>query len=186
MHNSPEDVTAFFQQSGYAACPRSQTGTASELLLFESTFVGIGLFLAPAAEVALQKSADFQVAIADARAQHPRGRLKDWYLIFVLPEVQLEDGPGIQDMINDTHVCRKIVLEQNDRPLSEVLSEMPFFRLTRPSATATSAVPDAVAELSRPGLPVNLLVDLAKRSPREIIKRTLRSKYKSGGGRDET
>jgi hypothetical protein len=183
MQSIQSEVTTFFRQSGYDICP--QVATNPELLFFESGFAGIGVFLAQTAEDAFNSWPDLQAAVANARTLRPRGRLKDWYLVFIVPEVRDEDGPGIQDIINDTHVCRKIVLEKKERPLPEVLSEIPFFRLHRDPMIAPSVLPEDAVELSRPGLPANLLVDLAKRSPKEIIKRSLKGKYKSGANHDE-
>jgi len=181
MQNSKSEVTALFQQSPYDACP--QVSTNPEFLLFESGFAGLGVFLAQDAKDALKNWPDLQSAVAKARTLRPRGRLKDWYLVFIIPEIKTADGSAIQDIINDTHVCRKIVLERKGRPLAEVISEIPFFGLGKDAVIDTS---EEAVELSTPGLPANLLVDLAKRSPAEIIKRSLQGKYRSGANRDET
>lgn len=180
MKSSESEVITFFQQSGYAICP--QVATNPELLFFESGFAGVGVFLAQAAEDALNNWPALQAAVAKERTLRPRGRLKDWYLVFIIPEVRIEDGVAIQDIINDTHVCRKIVLERKERPLAEVLGEIPFLGLGNDAVIDTSG--EAV-ELSTPDLPANLLVDLAKRSPTEIIKRSLQGKYKTGANHDE-
>jgi hypothetical protein len=183
MQSSQSEVITLFQQSGYAVCP--QIATLPELLFFESGFAGVGVFLAQTAEDAVKNWLDLQAVLAKVRTQRPRGRLKDWYLVFIVPEVKDEDGPGIQDIINDTHVCRKIVLERKERPVPEVLSEIPLFSREKGQTITDSEQSEEAVELSRPGLPPNLLVDLAKRSPAVIIKRSLGGKYKSGADHEE-
>ena len=114
-----------------------------------------------------------QSLLAEMRSSEQVDRVRDLYLVFVLPEIPDGRVSDLQLIANDSYVCRKIVLEQRDRSLSEVVAELPIF--CPPSKANDARSIDRAAEDL--GVPGEILNDLARRSPSVVLDRLLRGEY---------
>ena len=66
------------------------------------------------------------------------GMKKDLYLVFFIREFDAKEIQDLRDVINDTHVCRKICLELNGHSLKETLNDIPFLSKIRNVNSFTS------------------------------------------------
>jgi len=55
--------------------------------------------------------------MSDLRENKAVGMAKDLFLIFIVLDIDVSELSGLQPIVNDTHVCRKICIERKGRTL---------------------------------------------------------------------
>lgn len=144
---------------------------------FESNYAVVSVMLAPSVDLVLSRWPDCQVAVADLRQNAIKRSKKDLYLVFVVPHIPDELLPGLQGVVGDTRVCRKMCLEQGERRLEEVFMDTPFVRLAKAPVEDPGAL--AGSGLTAPGGPFTdeIINDLKRRSAEAILSKLLADEY---------
>lgn len=176
--NSKHQVSNVFREDGWQALSLSEEAQKAGLLVAHAcSFAAAGVVIAENVDQVLLSWADCQAAIAKFREDETVGHKKDLYLIFVVPAIDQSKLAALQVILDDTHVCRKICLEQAGRSLEETLPDSGLLTSHKYPETSDSSVPDAVKQLMSKGLSKQLLGDLASRSPRTVLDNLLAGKY---------
>ncbi len=102
------------------------------------------------------------------------GNAKDFYLIFIVPEIDGVYASSLEKILNDTFVCRKICIEQQGRSLKEALRDS---GLTAISESNKSIPIDVVEQITNEGFPKGLITDLGSRSAEAIIQKLISNTY---------
>jgi len=118
-----------------------------------------------------------QAEMAELKTNEKVGTNKDLYLIFIIKEIDPEKIGDLRDLTNDTNVCRKICLGQNDRSLEETLRDLPFIRFVlQAEAESTEEVVEKDVGFAQK-LPKKLGNDLARSSASRVLDNWLKGKY---------
>lgn len=147
--------------------------------VFRSDYGWAGFLFPGDVSGALERWPDAQALMARIRAT-PEGRGKDLYLVFIFEMIPNLERTQLQRLADDTYVCRKIILEQGDRTLTECLSDVPLFAAAR-TAEHEETLPAPGG--STANLPTDLLDDLARHSADYVLNRLMEGQY---GNRNES
>ncbi len=178
MTESDTQLTGSFGQPEWLPIELSEKARESGLTCaFESNYAVVSVMLAPSVDLVLSRWPDCQVAVADLRQNAIERSKKDLYLVFVVPHIPDELLPGLQGVVGDTRVCRKMCLEQGERRLEEVFMDTPFVRLAKAPIEDPGAL--AGSGLTAPGgqFTDDILNDLKRRSAEAILSKLLADEY---------
>jgi len=169
-------------KAGWLPFPVSLELPSKNCAFFTCGYATAGFILDSNAQAASLLWQPMQGIMVELRSNSLIPSGKDLYLVVMVPEISGELVPAFQQIVNDTYVCRKIVLEMRGRTLPEALAELPIFS-TRPEAGA-KAIQEAERRVA-PRLPQELLDDLARRSATVVLERALAGSYRSEQPSDE-
>ncbi len=107
------------------------------------------------------------VCISLRQLEQP-GRVRDIYLVLIVDAVVSDEEEAWQRILDDTHVCRKVLVETSGRSLREALEDVPLlFHL------GTLASSGGVRDLHVDGISDSTLEALCHRSASWIVDRLL-------------
>ena len=143
--------------------------------LFFGGFAICAIVSSQSSSQAIMYWADIQGALAELRGSGSLAKSKDLYLLFLVEKVDESTLSKLQNILDDTHVCRKICLERRNRTLAETLDDVPFFLtpgLTPAEVDTTSKIVDVVSSL-----PELIQSDLERRSAEHILDKLVNGEY---------
>ena len=186
MKDNKEEISSVFKKAEWKEITLSHDMEKAGLNgIFVSGYAAVGVVIAGSTSDVVSCWTDCQLQMSDLRENKAVGMEKDLYLIFIVLDIDVSELSGLQTIVNDTHVCRKICIERKGRTLEETLMDTPFLKVVvQPKKTARK-VPDAGVVLSEYGMPHYLLKDLSSRSPVAILDRFLAGEYKNEVKSDE-
>jgi hypothetical protein len=118
--------------------------------------------------------ASWQADLSHLR-KHPKvGSRKDLYLIILIPVEKPETLSAIQAVLDDTHVCRKIILNTHGKTVPEALSGLAMLNAFE---NGTNAL-EADLQLQGTTLPKQVMADLAKKGVSAIFDGLISGKYR--------
>ena len=172
--NAHDELTAAFRAAGWEPLPVPSEATPAPINgLYQCAYGVVGSVLAPTIQDVLGSWAQCQALLAEVLRKDAANR--DCYLLFITPQIPATAMEQLNMILNDTHVCRKICVEQAGRSLAEVLGELGFLQAReRDGSDSMVAV---TAEVDDLGLTAEQLTDLATRSPEVIADRLLTGQY---------
>jgi len=144
--------------------------------LFSCSYAALGVLVTPSMEEAVRRWTACQGEMASLRGEVAIGSERDLYLLILIPELASDAMNYLPAIINDTHVCRKLVLELRGRRIREALDDIPLVAMkdAAEAGTVSDKMPGSSNTLP---LPEILLVDLAKRSPSKVLELMLDGTY---------
>jgi hypothetical protein len=178
MSQETEELTAVFTTQNWTALP--MTGSFVELDfagVFISAYAAIGILDLQNSQEVVGRWADSQEAMLGLRKLKEVGAERDLYLIFLVPTVERESAAQLQSILNDTYVCRKMILEKRARSLKETLGDSPFLGIGGAGIKSGNESSGPGEDLGSRTLPIQLLQDLACRSARFVLSRAIAGKY---------
>lgn len=186
MKNDADQIALAFKEAEWEEVPLSHDMEEAGLNgIFVSGYAAVGVVIAGSTSDVVSCWTDCQLQMSDLRENKTVGMEKDLYLIFIVLDIDVSELSGLQTIVNDTHVCRKICIERKGRTLEETLMDTPFLKVVvQPKKTDTEA-PDAAVIIGEYGMPHHLLNDLSSRSPEAILDRFLDGEYKKEVKPDE-
>lgn len=143
--------------------------------LFSGSFADCAIVCAQSSDQAIKDWAEVQGMLAELRVNGTLAKSKDLYLFFLVETVDESTLDDLQDILDDTRVCRKICLERRARTLEETLDDVPFFLtpgLPPSEDDTTVKIVDALSDLPEP-----ILNDLERRSAEYILDRLVEGDY---------
>jgi len=178
MIGEAEELTELFTAKDWFALPLTQSFIELDFAgIYISAYAVIGILVLPSSQEVINRWADSQEAMLGLRKLKEVGTERDLYLIFLVPTVEREHAAQLQAILDDTYVCRKMILERKARNLKETLADSPFLGLGEASTGGRTEQGQLVEDLRSRTLPVLLLQDLACRSARFVLSRTIAGKY---------
>jgi hypothetical protein len=163
------EADIFFEKRGWRKIRDDAT-----LPVYVNDYAAVGFSVAAKADEIIDGWAGWQTVLLQLRKQPDVGYQRDLYLIILLGDEDPEILMSLQPIIDDTHVCRKIVFPQRGRTITETLIEEPLFQVV--GATATDA--DTSAQINDLTLDNQVITDLAKKSALTIFDRLLAGQYR--------
>ena len=165
-----------FEEAGWEARPE-------ELLtdikyfggLFSGGFAICAVAICPSSDHAIECWSSLQGALTDLKVKGSIDKSKDLYLLFVVDLVNDDSLGKLHKILDDTRVCRKIVLNRRNRTLADTLDDVPFFRTPGVGRTDTIAISDDVDVVS--GVSDTVKWDLERRSAEYILKKLMDGEY---------
>lgn len=187
MKDNKEEISSVFKKAEWDEVPLSHDMEKAGLNgIFVSGYAAVGVVIAGSTSDVVSCWTDCQLQMSDLRENKAVGMEKDLYLIFIVLDIDVSELSGLQTIVNDTHVCRKICIERKGRTLEETLMDTPFLKLVDHDEKIDSQVPNVVMELSKKhGMSNLLLNDLSTRSAGAILESLLSGAYKNEGESDE-
>lgn len=143
--------------------------------LFSGGFATCAVVLSESASDVVRRWADFQGALAHLKAEKRLDELKDLYLVFIVERVDEASLGSVQRVLDDTRVCRKIILERGRRSLADTLDDIPFF--STPGTKLPADKGDVAQEVTPKGISAEIRQDLERRSAQHILERLLSGGY---------
>lgn len=143
--------------------------------MFEAVYAIAGICLAPTVKEVVECWADCQSYMQDFKNTDSEKSRKDLYLILIVPTISPDELSKIEQIINDTHICRKICIELRGRSLLEALSDCGL--ITIGVKDTGIDIPDIILKVAGKQLPREALHDLATRSPKTIFDKLLNNAY---------
>lgn len=167
-------VEKYFKASGWTEEPVQSDQPLNQI--FSGNYATVGILIADVVDTILlkwRKCQDYIDTLKDAGRILPA---QDSYLLLILPRFDT-DFDELREVLEDTHVCRKICLEIGDRTIEEALMELPFFTSTDKSESSMSEVALALNDESVYTLSTTVLDELAGSSAEIVLSRLLRGEY---------
>lgn len=146
--------------------------------IFHGGFATCAVVLANESSRVVGDWADFQGALAQLRTAGRLDRQKDVYLVFVVDKIETSALGGIQQALDDTRVCRKIVLERKGRSIGDTLNDIPFFSTPGTERPAGEADDGDLSSLRE--IPAEARRDLERRSAEKVLERLIAGEYEEG------
>lgn len=140
--------------------------------VLRGSYAALGMVVAVDAASATKLWIEAQTELAELRSL--LGRQLDLYLLICVPEIEEEALDSVSEMINDTHVCRKLLVEVRGRSAEDALSDVPI--LFWPGSNE-SAEREWQNPLSEAHIPATLLDDLSRRGAGRILDKLLAGEY---------
>jgi hypothetical protein len=120
---------------------------------------------------------DLQSVMAELKTVELRDSARDYYLIFVVSEIDDASLAALQAVLDDPRVCRKICLDLRGRSIGEALLEdIPF--LSTPGITQDAGTPE-FADILLEGIPEAVQRDLEFKSAERIFEALVSGVYES-------
>ena len=174
-------VADVFKEADWEEIPLSDKMKQAGLSgIFVSSYAAVGVIIADSTNEVLASWTECQSQMSDLRENKAVGKNKDLYLLLIVSDIDESMLPDLQTVVSDTHVCRKICIEQKGRALEEVLMDTPFLKVVGHEEETEDQMPGVAVDLASHGMPHQLLEDLARRSPKKILEQLLAGKYKKG------
>lgn len=143
--------------------------------LYESQFVIVGVMLCGDVNQIMEL---WPAGQGDLAALQLGDAPKDLYLVFVVNNIDDDELSGIQAVIDDTQVCRKICIELAGRELNEGLLELSLFQ--QPEQVRKEKIVELGYSDGKALLTESILADLASRSAGKILDQLLDEGYEEG------
>ena len=146
--------------------------------LFSGSFAICAVASSQSSDQVIESWAELQGALAELKSDGSLAKSKDLYLLFVVESVEESTLGDLQNILDDTRVCRKICLERRSRNLAETLADVPFFTtpgLPPVDDNSTSEIFDAIMQL-----PEAIQSDLERRSADYILGKLVNGEYEVG------
>src|SRR5258707_295765 len=122
MTDESEELTRLFASAGWAALPTKESLIHLGFTgVYVSTYAAVGVLILPSSEKVVTHWTDYQEAMIQIRKEDSVGSEKDLYLLFIVQWIDANDASRLQEILDDTHVCRKLLIERKERALSEAL-----------------------------------------------------------------
>ena len=179
MSEWKDEIQLAFEQAGWeeqsVELPHKVDSLAG---LFSGSFAICAVASSQSSDQVIEYWADLQGALAELISDGSLAKSKDLYLLFIVDTVEESTLGDLQNILDDTRVCRKICLERRDRSLAETLADVPFFPtpgLPPADDDSTSVILDAVMHL-----PDAIQSDLERRSAEYILGRLVNGEYEVG------
>lgn len=186
MKNDADQIALAFKEAEWEEVPLSHDMEKAGLNgIFVSGYAAVGVVIAGSTSDVVSCWTDCQLQMSDLRENKAVGMKKDLYLIFIVLDIDVLELSGLQTIVNDTHVCRKICIERKGKTLEETLMDTPFLKVVGQPKKTDTKVPDAGVALGEHGMPHHLLKDLSSRSPVAILDKFLAGEYKNEVKSDE-
>ena len=143
--------------------------------MFSGSFATCAVVCSQSSDQAIRYWADIQGALAELRSDGSLTKSKDLYLLFLVETVEERTLGELQNILDNTRVCRKICLERRGRTLRETLADVPFF----PTPGLPTADNDVIPEFFDilPSLPEIIQKDLERRSAEHILEKLVDGDY---------
>ena len=175
-----DEVDLLFKSVGWKAVTPSEDAKKAGLVrVYTKVYAAVGVAFHESASDLLARWADCQVAMAEFKNAEIADSTTDLY--FVLIDLSLDEyddfRPSLQTLVNDTHVCRKIIVEKRGRPFEVALQDTPFFVTSNLEVRGLGDVGAASLVLGQNNISQALMDDLAKRSASVVLDNLLNRKY---------
>lgn len=175
--DKPSVSARFFQASGWRVLDSQELIGMSHLaLVVEIDYAIMGLIFLEDSGRVLGIWQDCQIELAKLKEERSRKGKIDLYLVFVVGKVAVDSSAALQEIGNDTHVCRKTFLVQGTKTIEETISELPFFKKGVVEAREEPNLTSMDSE--SPTLPDAVLRDLGHASSATVLENLLAGKYK--------
>jgi hypothetical protein len=153
----------------------TQLELKDKVRVYVSDYAAIGIIIENNAKEIINNWAHSQTIISNLRSNMDVGRNKDLYLIFFVPIIDSDYKKQIQEIVNDTFVCRKICIEMGLRTPEESILDIPFLKMILQKDSYNDY--EYPSYLEEHGISRNILNDLAKKSVGVILKKIIDGKY---------
>jgi len=163
------DVDKFFAQRGWRKMEQPVSPS-----VYVNDYAALGFTTAATEEQIADGWSRWQAALLQLRKQPEVGDRKDLYLVIVLADENPQALMHVQPIVDDTNVCRKIILPQRDGSVVEALVGAPFFQVVDIGENRD----DGTEQMSDSVLNESVMSDLAKRSASTIFDHLLANKYR--------
>lgn len=179
MSEWEDEIRVAFEQAGWekqsVELPHKVESFAG---LFSGSFAICAVASSQSSDQVVETWADLQGALAELKSGGLLAKSKDLYLLFVVDSVEESTLGALQNILDDTRVCRKICLERRNRNIAETLADVPFFPtpgLPSVDDNSTSVIIDAEMHL-----PEAIQSDLERRSADYILRKLVNGEYEVG------
>ena len=172
-----DEVTKIFISDGWQEIALSEDMREAGLdAIYMNNYAATGVVISSTISDVKAIWIQCQAEMANLRDKKDVGTEKDLYLVFFIREFDAKEIQDLRDVINDTHVCRKICLELNGRSLKETLNDIPFLKLI--SQTESKSPEVTVEKVPEQELPPEVENDLSQSAAETILDNLLAGKYK--------
>jgi len=182
MKSAVEQVTGIFQSNGWIEVSLSEEMRQAGLDgIYVCKYAAAGVVFADDVSDIATRWANCQVQMSDLRDNQNVGTQKDLYLVFIIQELDMTAISILQGILNNTYVCRKICIEQNNgRSLEDALRDTPFFEAIGKGEQENVQMADIDSELEQNELPEKLQKYLAnaKQSASKVLDSLLDGEYR--------
>jgi hypothetical protein len=144
---------------------------------FAISYALAGILIADGVEQVLVAWEGAQEALRELKNSSPIFSDNDAYLVIVVPRIDVPTD-RLNEVLDNTYVCRKVCVEIDGKTTEEALSELPFFAVSSSNGNLTNK---ADIEPSKSALSELLLQDLRKASPETLLQSLLDGKYSREG-----
>ena len=174
-----DEVRTMFETAGWKELPAELLRDVESFDgLYSGGFAICAIACSQSSSQAIKYWADIQSTLAELRGNNSLAKSKDLYILFIVEAVDESTLNDLQNILDDTRVCRKICLERRNRTLAETLDDLPFFStpgLTLAEDDTTSRIVDVAS-----GLPEPIQHDLERRSAKHILTKIVNGDYEVG------
>lgn len=164
-----------FERAGWTSI--ALRGSEALQAAFKNSYATAGILIADDVDQVLKNWESAQENLRELRSSDQSLRETDVYLVIVVPRVDIR-ADSLREVLNNTHVCRKVCVEIDGRTIQEALEELPFFAAA--TTNEKSTIEGEIGTLTEE-LPELLLDDLSKASAEVVLDELLREKYNRGG-----
>ena len=147
---------------------------AGALTFYANDYAALGIALVATANEISAGWIGWQSALLQLRKQSGVGDRRDLYLVIVLEDEDPDVLMGLQPIIDDTHICRKIILVQRGGSLTDTLKEEALFQ----AASENMVIDEKPSPANAVTLDSQVINDLAKKGIPAIFERLLAGQYR--------
>ena len=144
------------------------------------SYAVVGLLWVSSAKIAIERWLQAQTEFSELRTT--LGRDRDLYLLICMQEIEEDAMEELPMMVNDTHTCRKILVELRGRSVEEALSDVPILYWKQSNENVSES--EDIAPESLP-IPRQVLGDLGKKGASRILDSLLAGEYDVEKVKDE-
>lgn len=179
--SEPASLDSVFRTHGWEAAPPRISEALSLIdAVFLSSYAVVSVVLCDEASHIVDRWVNCQLELSDLLERKLLPEDADQFLVFIAPTIPQTVRSDLEETVSNTHVARKICLEQGSRTIEDTLLQTPFLV---PRANAGSTDDPALLTVTK--LPPDLLEDLSSRSAETILKRLVDGTYSSDGEAEE-
>ena len=176
VDRKPELRTAFLG-GGWKEVGVDPTSTGVEFdVLMSVEYATCAAVVTASGAEAVALWAETQAALAQLRIDGVLNPKLDLYLVFLVERLADSEIQGLQLVLDDTRVCRKICVELGDRSITEALDDIPFFATAKTRTGEDGFVRALPAAFEV--IPDEVQHDLVLRSADTILNKLLAGEYK--------
>ena len=163
------EIDDFFETHGW-----SKLDGSLSLSMYTNDYGVIGLGASPTVDDIADRWTEWQSVLFSQRKKVEKGDKKDLYLMIMLENEDPETMMRLQPISDDTNICRKIVLSQRGRTITETLKSEPFFQL----AGVAEEELETSAEITESMVDAQVIADLAKKGASSDLRPLDRGHYR--------
>jgi len=161
-----KDIEAAFSEFNWQS-----VSVSDSFAVFSNEYALAGVAPSPNAEHILNRWSELQANLFELKKKAEFVK-RDLYLIFLLEEESPESWKQLQLVMDDTQVCRKIILPVRKRVSTEVLRDASLFQNIGASVAEQNATTPLASTLGEA-----LVNDLTKKSAWNIFERLMNNNY---------